>query len=395
MRTSRFGRTRGGMRALLAGLLVAGAGMAGPGVATAAEFVAEQVTVRKMPAPNPARMYVSDVAISHMIDGRMHIVDGETLKYEGVVGTGFVGLATLSPDRKEIYVATTYLSRLNRGERTDQVDVYDSQTLLVKQEIGIPPKHAQALPYKGVIAVTPDGRFIFVQNATPASSISVVDRQAGKFVTEVPTPGCWGILVAQSVSNRFTTVCGDGTLLTVTLGPDGTPGDQQRSERLFDPDRNPVYTQTENDGDNYLFLSFHGDVLSANLGGAKAQIGPAWSLLDDAARKENWRPGGYQPFAYHPGTQRIYVAMHPDGKEGSHKNPAAEIWAFDATTHARLARVEGNNTVALAVSKEATPRLFGIDPLSAGLVRYDTAPALKFAQRMDGFGEAPILIEMH
>jgi hypothetical protein len=37
----------------------------------------------------------------------------------------------------------------------------------------------------------------------------------------------------------------------------------------------------------------------------------------------------------------------------------------------------------------------GIDPLTAGLLRYDTAPALKFAQRQDGFGEAPILILMH
>ncbi len=364
-------------------------------VAIAADFVPEQVTVVKMPAANPARMYVSDVAISHIVDGRLYIVDGETLKYQGTVGTGFTGLATLSPDRSEIYVATTYLAKLNRGTRTDQVDVYDSQTLTIKQEISIPPKHAQALPYKGVIAVTPDGRFIFVQNATPASSIAVVDRKASKYVTEIPTPGCWGILVAQSVANRFTTVCGDGSLLTITLDATGMAADEQRSERLFDPDQNPIYTQTENAGDEYLFLSFHGDVLSANLGGAKAVLGPVWSVLDATARKENWRPGGYQPFAYHAGTNRLYVAMHPDGAEGSHKNPATEIWAFDAKTHARVARVEGNNAVALAVSHEATPRLFGIDPLSAGLLRYATAPALKFAQRMDGFGEAPILIEMH
>ena len=363
--------------------------------AGAADFVPEQVTVRTLPPANPARMYVSDVAISHIIDGRMHIVDGETLKYQGVIGTGFTGLTTLSPDRSEIYVATTYLAKLNRGTRTDQVDIYDSQTLVLKAEIVIPPKHAQALPYKGVIAVTPDGRFILVQNATPASSIAVVDRKASKYVTEVPTPGCWGILMAQSVSNRFTTVCGDGSLLTITLDAAGNSQDEQRSDRLFDPDKNPVYTQTENAGDEYLFLSFYGDILSANLGGSKARIGAVWSVLDDAARKENWRPGGYQPFAYHAGTNRLYVAMHPDGVEGSHKNPAAEIWAFDAKTHARVARVEGNNAVALAVSHEATPRLFGIDPLSAGLLRYETVPALKFAQRVDGFGEAPILIEMH
>lgn len=363
--------------------------------AAAADFVPEQITVRTLPPANPARMYVSDVAISHIVDGRMHIVDGETFEYQGLIGTGFTGLTTLSPDRSEIYVATTYLAKLNRGERTDQIDVYDSQTLALKAEIAIPPKHAQALPYKGVIAVTPDGRFILSQNATPASSVAVVDRKASRHVSEIPTPGCWGILVAHSVSNRFTTVCGDGTLLTITLDDTGSPSDEQRSARLFDPDQNPVYTQTENAGDEYLFLSFYGDILRANLGGSKAEIGATWSLLDDAARTERWRPGGYQPFAYHAGTERLYVAMHPDGVEGSHKNPAAEIWAFDAKTHARIARVAGNNAVALAVSREATPRLFGIDPLSAGLLRYETAPTLEFAERMDGFGEAPILIEMH
>ena len=361
----------------------------------AVELVSEQPKVGKLPPANPSRMYVSDVAISHIVDGRMHIVDGATLKYQGLIGTGFTGLATLSPDRSEIYVATTYLAKLNRGERTDQVDVYDSQTLRIKAEIIIPPKHAQALPYKGVIAVTPDGRFILVQNATPASSVAVVDRKVAKYVTEIPTPGCWGILAAQSVANRFTTVCGDGTLLTVTLDAEGKSADEQRSDRLFDPDKNPIYTQTENTGDEYLFLSFYGEVLSANLGGAKAQLGGSWSLLDEADRNAQWRPGGYQPFAWHARSNRLYVAMHPGGAEGSHKNPATEIWAFDVSTKKRVARTEGNNAVALALSREPTPKLFGIDPLSAGLLRYDTTPALKFAQRVDGFGEAPILIEMH
>jgi methylamine dehydrogenase heavy chain len=362
--------------------------------AGAADFTPEQARVAKMPPADAMRMYVSDVAISHIVDGRMFIVDGATLKYQGTIGTGFVGLATLSPDRSEIYVATTYLAKLNRGTRTDQVDVYDSQTLRIKAEIEIPPKHAQALPYKGVIAVTPDGRFILVQNATPASSIAVVDRKAAKHVAEIPTPGCWGILPAASANNRFSTVCGDGSLLTITLDAQGKSADEQRSEQLFDPDKNPVYTQTEHDGDTYYFLSFYGDVLTANLGGPRATVGEHWSLLDASDRAQNWRPGGYQPFAVHPATGRLYVAMHPNGTEGSHKDPAAEIWAFDLASKQRVARVTGNNAVALAVSHDATPKLFAIDPLAPGLVRYDTAPALGFAQRMDGFGEAPILIEM-
>jgi len=378
--------TRTGMGLALAALL---------GSATAADFVPEQISVSDLSPATPNRLYVSDVAISHIVDGRLHIVDGETLKYEGVVGTGFTGLATLSPDRSEIYVATTYLAKLNRGERTDQVDVYDSHSLKIKAEIGIPPKHAQALPYKGVINTTPDGRFIIVQNATPASSLSVVDRKAAKFVTEIPTPGCWGVMVTQSANNRFSTTCGDGTLLTITLKPDGTPADQQRSERLFDPDKQPVYTQTENEGDLYYFLSFHGQIYTANLAGAVATIGESWSLLTPEDVAANWRPGGYQPFALNHANRQFYVAMHPDGAEGSHKNPAAEIWAIDLQSKKRVARVAGNNAVALAVTRAKTPLLIAIDPLTAGLVNYSTTPQLAPLKRVDGFGEAPILIETH
>jgi len=363
--------------------------------ARAADFVPEEVTVGVLPPATPYRLYVSDVAISHIVDGRLHIVEGDTMKYAGIVGTGLTGLSTLSPDRSELYVATTYLSKLNRGTRTDQVDVYDSRTLMLKAEIEIPPKHAQALPYKGTIAVTPDGRFIIVQNATPASSLSIVDRKAAKFVTEIPTPGCWGVLVTQSVNNRFSTTCGDGTLLTVTLKADGTPAEQQRSERLFDPDKQPVYTQTENEGDTYYFLSFHGQIYTANLSGAVATIGESWSLLTPEDEAANWRPGGYQPFALNHANRQFYVAMHPDGAEGSHKNPAAEIWAIDLKSKKRVARVAGNNAVALAVSRAKNPLLFAIDPLTAGIVNYATTPELAPLKRVDGFGEAPILIETH
>jgi methylamine dehydrogenase heavy chain len=364
-------------------------------MAGAADLPTEQVSVAKMPAPNPYRLYLSDVALSHIVDGRLHIVDGKTLKYTGMIGTGFTGLVALSPDRSEIYVATTYLAKLNRGTRTDQIDVYDSQNLTIKAEIEIPPKHAQALPYKGVITTTPDGRFIIVQNATPASSLSVVDRKSAKFVSEIPTPGCWGIYPAQSSNNRFSTVCGDGTLLTVTLKDDGTPGDQQRSEPLFDPDKQPIYTQSEHDGDTYYFLSFYGKVYSANLGGAVAKIGESWSVVDAEDAKKSWRPGGYQPFALHTETGRFYVGMHPDGKEGSHKDPAVEIWVFDIKTHQRLERAEGNRSVAMAVSMGKDPMLFVVDPTTAGLVSYATAPKLAPVKRVDGFGEAPALLLTH
>lgn len=323
------------------------------------------------------------------------MIDGDALKLDGMVATGFAGLPTLAPDRSELYVATTYYPRLSRGERTDVVDIYDPATLAWKAEVVIPPKHAQALPYKGVIRLSADGRLLFVQNATPASSVTVVDVKARKFLAEVPTPGCWIILPAASVPSRFSTLCGDGTLLTVTLDDEGKPKSQKRSEKFFDPDGDPLFVQAENIGDRYYFVSFKGQVHTANLGGEQASFEAPWPLVAGTDVRGGWRPGGYQPLALHEATGRVFVAMHAKGKDGSHKDPAKEIWAFDLATQKRVARAPGHNAVAIAVSRNAQPRLFAIDGLKMGLAVYDADRKLVFKRRMENVAEVGTLLELH
>jgi hypothetical protein len=48
------------------------------GAAQAADFTPEQVTVAKLLPATPTRLYVSDVAISHIIDARLYIGAGDT-----------------------------------------------------------------------------------------------------------------------------------------------------------------------------------------------------------------------------------------------------------------------------------------------------------------------------
>lgn len=363
--------------------------------AFAADEPSEQVTTAKLPAATPYRIYVADFAINHIVDGRIHVIDGDALKYRGVIATGMAGNSTLSPDRSELYVATTYYPRLSRGERTDVVDIYDLATLAHKGEIPIPPKHAQALPYRGTIRTSADGRLLFVQNATPATSVTVVDLKARKFVAEVPTPGCWIVLPSQSVASRFSTLCGDGTVLTVTLDDEGKLKTQKRSARFFNPDEDPLFVHAENIGDRYLFVSFKGRIYTANLGGEQASFEEPWSLLSRDDARQGWRPGGYQPLALHERTGRLYVAMHPKGIEGSHKDPAKEIWAFDLATKKRVARAPGNNATAITVSRNEQPRLFALDGLKMGLAVYDAAGKLAFRQRMEGVAETATGLEMH
>jgi methylamine dehydrogenase heavy chain len=364
-----------------------------------AEIPAEQVTVGKLPPATAYRLYLADVAIPHIVDGKLLILDGAALKVQGVVSTGLAGLTTLSPDRAELYVATTYFPRLNRGERHDQLDVYDASTLKLKAEIPIPPKHAQALPYRGYLRASADGRFVFVQNATPATSVSVVDRAANKFVAEIPTPGCWSIFTPKSTAsaNRFSTLCGDGTMLTVTLDDQGIALSKRKSAKFFDPDADPLFIVGERSGDRYVFISFKGFVHTLDVAGEEAVVGARWPTLTDAQAKRGWRPGGYQPLALHEKSGTLYVGMHRKGAEGSHKNPADEIWVFDLASGKRLARTNGRGATSLAVSQGDQPRLFAFEGGKMAMHAFAALPSkgkIRLLASGGPFGETPTQMDV-
>ncbi len=383
------------LRKAIAGSLLTTALTLGMSAGAFAELAPEPISTGKLPPPNPYRIYLSDVAIGHIVDGRLHVIDGDKLHYQGIVATGYAGQVTLSADRKEIFVATTYYSRLSHGVRTDVVDVHDAQTLARTGEIEIPPRHAQSLNYKGTIRASADGRWLFVQYATPATSVGVIDLQTRKAVAEVPTPGCWSILPAASVGGRFSTICGDGTLLTVSLDAKGQLAAQKRSARFFDADKDPIFIHGEQDGDTYRFISFHGDVYTAQVGGEVAGFEPAWSILDAADRKQGWRPGGYQLIAQHNGSGRLYVGMHDKGAEGSHKTPAKEIWTIDLAARKRVARTPGNNAIALAVSQGEGAKLFAYDGVKGAIAAFDAGSKLALTGRIERVGETPTQMELH
>lgn len=357
------------------------------------EVPAEQLSVAKLLPANAHRVYIPDLALPHIVDGKLHVVDGEKLKYLGLIPLGYAGQSTLSPDRKEIYVATTYYTRLSRGERAEVLDIWDAETLTHKGEIPIPPKHAQALNYKGTIRTSADGRFVLIQNATPASSVSVVDLTARKFVAEIPTPGCWIVIPSQTVANRFSTICGDGTLMTFVLDAEGKPQSSKRSRKFFDPQGDPIFVQTENVGERHFFVSFKGNIHTADLSGEEATFEPAWPLLGKTDEKLAWRPGGYQPLAVHRASGRLFVAMHSAGKEGSHKDPAREIWVFDLASKKRIGKLPGRNAIAIAASQDEAPLLFGIDGRKMGLVVFEAGKTLRFKGELAPLAETAFNIE--
>lgn len=355
--------------------------------------------VNTLPASPDYRLYVSDPTFPHMVDGRLHVIDGDTMKYLGMIATGFSSGAVLAPDRSEIYVATTYYARLNHGERTDVVDIHDARTLAWKGEIVIPPHHAQATPARYLMQTSADGRYLFVQNATPATSVTVVDLKERKVLNEVATPGCWAIYPALGESLRFSALCGNGAALTVSLDAAGQVTGQRRSAPFFNPDQDPLFTAADRVGDQYYFVSFHGAVQRVDFSGAEAVPGETWSLLDAKDRKAGWRPGGYQLLAVQPGATpgsgRLYVGMHDKGEEGSHKNAAKEVWVFDLATHQRLARLPGHHAMAMTLSRGPVPRLFLLDEAHSGVVSYDVGGKPRLLKTLKGIGDTPMHLEVN
>jgi methylamine dehydrogenase heavy chain len=349
-----------------------GAPVVGLAAALAAGTVQAQLpneTVTTVPAITAKhRVYVLDIAINHIQDGKVHVVDGDTLAYLGVLGSGFGGQSILSSDGNDLIIVTGYNSRGQRGERTDIVEVWDANTMRFKHEIEIPNKRAQALNYEGLVRLSADGRWLFVQNATPATSVTVVDMQNKTTASEIAMPGCWGIYPAQSNPNRFSALCGDGTIATVTLDASGNQGSRTITGKVFDPDADAWFMSGEQDGDRYHFASFKGNLVTVNMGGDTAAVESTWSLVPASDRKKNWRPGGYQVLALHGG--KLFAAMHPDGAEGSHKNPAAEVWVYDLAKKKRIARMPGRNAIALETSSDGS-KLYALDALKAEVVVYD------------------------
>ena len=345
--------------------LVAASANAAPPITTPAELPAETLNVTSLAQAPTSRVYVADVAISHIVDGRIRVFDALQGRFLGMVSTGFASNFTLSAKADALYVATTYYTRGTRGERTDVLEVHDTQNLAPQYEVILPPHRAQALNYRGLVRATGSGRYVLVQNATPATSITVVDLAARKVVNEIKTPGCWGTLPAAN-GDRFAMLCGDGKIATVTLDEQGQVADRQISEKLFDADTDAWFHHAEQVGNRYWFVSFLGQLTELDLGGPVARVVRQQSLVNGADRKAGWRPGGYQNFAVDPSAHWLVAGMHPKGAEGSHKSPAAQLWVFDLHSGQRVARHPGKGTASLTFSHNGE-RLHALDGVTGAM----------------------------
>jgi methylamine dehydrogenase heavy chain len=313
--------------------------------AARADDVAEPVgQVMTLPdKPRPHWFWLGDVLLH-----RTALFDGDSAQLLGTIaagspGVGFAILPLFPPDHSKIYIPESYFSRGVRGERSDVVTAYDPKTLNPDFEIAIPPKRAEYFPGVAANAISDDGRFVAVFNATPAQSLSIVDLQSRQTTTEVQTPGC--SLVYAAGPRRFFMLCADGAALVVTLDDAGQQRSAERTAPFFDPEKDPLFETGGRSGDVWTFASFEGRVRTVDVSGDTPVFGEPWSLFSDADRKEQWRVGGGQPLALQAKSGRLFVLVHQGGVD-THKQAGSEIWAYDVKRHERVLRFPVANGLA-------------------------------------------------
>jgi len=253
--------------------------------------------------------------------------------------------------RDEILTVETYFSRGTRGTRSDQVVIYDSHTLQVKQEISIPPKRMEAVKSTGVAPLSDDNRFLLVVNFTPAQSVSVVDLEKREFVTEIETPGC---SVLYPAGNRdFYSICGNGGFMQIRLDDEGQVVFKKRHPPLFDPVNDFLTTAASRIGDTWYFVSFENNVHAITMTPDNIGITKQWSLVTDAERADNWRISGQHHTAVHKKTNQLFVLMH-QGDPHTFEEPGEEVWVFDTLSGQRIKTIDLDD-VALSIGVSQGP----------------------------------------
>lgn len=296
----------------------------------------------------------------------------------------------VSDKRPEIYTADTVWSRGVRGTRTDFITIYDSQTLEATGEIVLPGnKRALITAMEGMFAFTDDQRLALVFNFTPAASVTVVDLVKRQPLGEIEIPGC--MLVYPSGQRGFSTLCSSGSLLDIRLDAAGAVAARSETKRFNQLDTDPLFTASAMlDGVRY-FPSLHGRVQPIDMKSDAVQVLPDWPLVSAEEKAANWRPSGWQIIASDD-KKLIYVLMQPAAQEGTHKDPATEVWVFNPATKTRVRRmrlVRPGSSVALThgadqlMLVQAGTRLDVYDPQGGALIRSLDLPGLHTRMQME------------
>ena len=365
------------MRTTALGMIFMAAGQAFAQDETADAFEPEVLTVEERISEGP-NFLVLDQAWAG--PSSISVLGADDFAMKGNIGVGTTGQMVLSEDGETLYSASVYLERYSYGDVTAVVQEYDVATLSMVREIEISNKMAQVESQPVLMTLLDDGAYVLVQNATPATSISVVDLEAGEQIAEIPTPGCWGMIPATE-GRKFTTICGDGTMASMTFEPNGSFSDPAKSEQIFDVDADALFTNGVRTPEGIAFASFGGNVYVVDDSGEAPEL--LRTIEVSSTQLGGWAPGGSEVIAYSEPTNTAFLLMHPDAYEGSHKNAAEEIWAVDMESGAVTGRSHANEETGILADPSDPPMLYTASE-GGGVYRYSVEPGDEMTISQDG-----------
>jgi methylamine dehydrogenase heavy chain len=276
--------------------------------------------------------------------------------YKGQISTGFFGSFIPSTHHNEIYSAESYYSRGTRGKRVDVLSIWDNATLSVSDEIELPyKKRAQTVSQKNSIQLIDEDKYMLIFNFTPAASVSVIDMLEHKILHEVEIPGC--SLIYPSGRRGFSTLCTDGSMVSIQLDTQGKISQENNVKSFFNVDEDPLFEKYARINDIGYFPTFHGYMQPVELAGSVAKPKLKWDLLTASERDQNWRPGGWQIISGNPNGQ-VFLLMHKDGVNGSHKNGGSQVWVYDTKQQKKIKEITlKTHGISLEVTKGEQPLL--------------------------------------
>jgi len=331
-----------------------------PAVAQNVPLAAEPTpTVAELPSHYPASyVFVHDLNFQSLVDGRVAVVDVDapSAALKGQFSAAQLSVMLASARKSELYVAETYYSRLNRGERTDVITVLDKKTLSPTGEIILPGgKRGQFVTMPNAFQFTNGEKWGLVFNFTPGSSVTVVDLDTRKVLGDIDLPGC--SLIYPTGERGFMSLCADGTMTSIALDAAGKLAGTTTSEAFNDIDGDPIFMAPALVGQTAWFVTFRGAFRAIDLSQASARDLGGFTLAGEKSDVGEWRPSGWQVISASP-DGKLFVLMNPAGKEGSHKDGGSEIWVVDPVKKARIARWPLRNpTVSIEVTAEQIPSL--------------------------------------
>lgn len=342
--------------------------LAGPDVgalsATPPPLAVEPIpAVRQLPSEFPRDwVMVHDVNAGGVNDGKIVFVDLQVPEVRAQVGAAFLANFRYAPARRELYVAETFYSRGHRGTRTDVISIYDTTNMTQTGEIALPPgKRGIFVPDEGAFKLFNDDKWGLVFNFTPAASVSVVDLINRKVLSEIETPGC--AMIYPMAGRGFSTLCGDGSMLSILLDEQGKLVSSQSSATFNNIDDDPMFMRPAMTGRTAWFVTFRGMIQPVDLSGQVARPGLAFAIPAQEGGAPQWRPGGVQ-IVTADGAGRIYVLMNPNGREGSHKDGGTEVWLIDPLTRSLIRRIPlATRALSIAATQGSRPSLavLGLD----------------------------------